>query len=154
MKKERKPESFLQQPSYPGGQQAMLNFLRNNLRYPAEARKNKVDGTVRIRMDINHDGKVTAAKVLSSLGYGCDEEAQRVVKLLKFEVPKNRRVRAVFHKTINIHFNYKEAPQPPKAKPVVAPPGPTYTVTKGQTIKGQVKAPSKGKSYTYTIKVR
>lgn len=104
MKKERKPESFLRKPTYKGGPKAMRKFIAEHLRYPTQANEHKIEGTVRLRMDISHQGKVISTKVLSGLGYGCDEEAERVVKLLKFEIPKLRKIRATFHKTINIHF--------------------------------------------------
>lgn len=113
MKKERKPESFLQKPSYQGGPKAMRKFLSEQIRYPEAAKAQKIEGTVRVRMDIDYQGKVTGTKILTGLGHGCDEEAQRIVKLLTFQIPKLRKIRAIFHKTINIHFHYpKEAPAP------------------------------------------
>ncbi len=45
-----------------------------------------------------------AAKIISGIGHGCDEEALRVVKLLKFSIDKQHRNKVVFHKTIQIHF--------------------------------------------------
>ena len=91
----------------------MRKFLSQHIRYPEVAKAEKIEGTVRVRMDIDHHGKVTGTKILTGLGYGCDEEAQRIVKLLTFQIPKLRKIRATFHKTINIHFHYpKEAPAP------------------------------------------
>ncbi|PSR13719.1 MAG: hypothetical protein DA408_17875 [Bacteroidetes bacterium] len=158
MKKERKPESFLQRPVYPGGDKAMREFLGQQIRYPAAARQEKVEGTVRVRLTINYQGKVTRVKIITSLGYGCDEEAERVVRLLVFEVPKNRKVRATYDKTINIHFHYNEA----AAKPVaaVAPVAPAvaqtmvYTVVpKAPVVKEPEKKPAQEKKpgYSYTI---
>lgn len=159
MKKERKPKTFLQGPSYPGGPNAMRKFLSEQIKYPAEARKEKIVGTVRLRLDINHQGKVSGAKVLTSLGHGCDEEALRVVKLLKFEVPKQRKIKAVFHKTMNIHFKHKEdvAPAPQVKTPQVAAQQLNYTVTtQGQVLKGKVTAhstESETGGYHYTIEI-
>lgn len=149
MKKERKPESFLQKPTYPGGPKAMRKFLSEQIRYPKMAFAEKIEGTVRLKMDINYQGKVTDVKVLSSLGYGCDEEAKRVVQLLRFQIPKLRKVRAIFHKTINIHFHY------PKEKPATAPAPPqefSYSVTIGasSTMDDHDKK-EEGKAYHYTI---
>ncbi len=118
MKKERKADSFLQTPVYPGGDKAMREFISRHISYPEVARLEKIEGTVRLRLDINHQGMVTAAKIVSSIGYGCDEEAQRVVKLLHFEVSRSRRVRSMLHKTINIHFKLN-------AQPVAEVPSPT-----------------------------
>ncbi len=143
MKKERKPESFLQKPSYLGGPKAMRKFLSQHIRYPDAAKAEKIEGTVRVRMDIDYQGKVIGTKILAGLGYGCDEEAQRVVKLLAFQLPKLRKIRATFHKTINIHFHYpKEAPAPASQL--------NYAVTKS---KAEVPDDDKasGSSYNYTI---
>lgn len=142
MKKERKPESFLRKPTYKGGPKAMRSFLAENLRYPAQANEHKIEGTVRLRMDINHQGKVISTKVLSGLGYGCDEEAERVVKLLKFEIPKLRKIRATFHKTINIHFR---RPQQKDASPSAV----HYTITPSKTSSSEDDDSSNG--YEYTI---
>jgi protein TonB len=160
MKKERKPKTFLRGPSYPGGPEAMRKFLGEQIKYPEAARKENIMGTVRLRIDINYQGKVTSSKILTSLGYGCDEEAQRVVGLLKFEVPKQRKIKAVFHKTMNIHFKYKVE----KAKKVQLKPSPstaeqqiTYTISKKeQAIQEKSLPASKGgkqDGYQYTIEI-
>lgn len=163
MKKERKPKTFIQSPTYPGGSTAMRLFLNQHLKYPAAARKEKIEGTVRLRMDIDYKGKVTAAKLLTSLGHGCDEEAKRVVKLLQFEVPKQRKIKAVFHKIINIHFKYKKekvTPAPEVKLPSVPPVAQTmqYTVVKGGNLKGKItkdstKGTQKG-GYNYTVDIK
>jgi protein TonB len=145
MKKERKPESFLQKPSYAGGPKAMRKFLSHHIRYPEAAKAGKIEGTVRIRMDIDYQGKVIGTKILAGLGYGCDEEAQRVVKLLTFQLPKLRKIRATFHKTINIHFHYPKATPAPTAEL-------NYTVTQSKSESPDDNDDmTSGSSYNYTI---
>jgi hypothetical protein len=147
MKKERKPESFLQRPIYPGGDKVMREFLGQQIRYPA------------VRMTINFQGKVTRVKIITSLGYGCDEEAERVVRLLVFEVPKNRKIRATYDKTINIHFHYHEAAAQPVAAvaPVVPAVAQTLVYTVVPKVAPVVKEPEKKQAqekkpgYSYTI---
>jgi TonB family protein len=112
MKKERKPESFIKQPNYPGGKKAMDEFLKQNLRYPQEAMDHKVEGIVSVEFDLDVFGEVTESRVKHGLGYGCDEEAIRLVKLLKFEKKKYKGLRVVFHQTINIHFKLTDNPLP------------------------------------------
>ena len=109
MKKEKKPEQFIRQPGYPGGIEAMREFIRRNLRYPEIALKNKTEGTVSVNYEVDHEGNVIDTKIKNSLGDGCDEEALRIVKLLKFGVPKHKGLRVTFHKTINIHFRLPTA---------------------------------------------
>jgi TonB family protein len=105
LKKEKKEDSFIKNPFYKGGNQAMIDFIYRNLRYTKEAAALKLEGVVILKYDINHNGDVIDARVMKSLGSGCDEEAIRVIKLLKFEVPKNpRKLKITFHKDIHIHF--------------------------------------------------
>ena len=130
--KSRKPESFIKQPNYPGGSKAMDEFIRKNLRYPEEALEQKVEGTVAVEIDIDVFGKVTGAKIKHGIGYGCDEEAIRLVYLLRFDKKKYKGLYVVFHKTINIHFRLHDA-----GKPV--------------QFAYQYKEKATGKTYNYTV---
>jgi len=107
----RKPESFIINPVYPGGQKALNDFIRSNLKYPEDAIKNKVEGTVTVNYDVDVFGKVISTKVKHGIGYGCDEEACRIVSLLKYPKKKYQGMRVVFHMNINIHFHI--TPQKP-----------------------------------------
>ena len=104
MKKKTKPESFIQKPKYPGGKKALDDFIRTNMRYPEEALQQRVEGSVTVRYDTNVFGAVADAKVIHGIGYGCDEEAVRLVKLLRYEKKKYRGLRVIHHQTIHIHF--------------------------------------------------
>ena len=112
MKKHRKPESFIRQPNYPGGMKALDDFIKQNLRYPQEALDNKVEGTVTVAFDLDIFGEVMEAHVKHPIGYGCDEEAIRLVKMLQYEKKRYKGLRVVFHKTINIHFRLTTLPLP------------------------------------------
>jgi protein TonB len=104
MRKERKPESFIKQPKYPGGKKAMDEFISSNMQYPEEALKNKVAGSVSVNYDVDVFGNVSDVKVKHGIGYGCDEEAVRLVKMLHYEKKKYQGLRVTFHKNIIIHF--------------------------------------------------
>src|SRR5436190_23893215 len=108
----RKPESFIKQPIYPGGNKAMDEFIKKNLHYPEEAMQQRVEGTVAVEIDIDVYGAVSNAKVKHGIGHGCDEEAIRLVKLLKFQKKKYQGLFVMFHKTINIHFRLHDASKP------------------------------------------
>jgi TonB family protein len=116
LKKKAKPESFIQQPKYPGGKKALDDFIKTNLVYPEEALSQRVEGTVSVNYDVDVYGKVTDAKVTHSIGYGCDEEALRLVKLLRYEKKMYRGLRVTHHQNIHIHFRLPGAPaqQPQK----------------------------------------
>jgi TonB family protein len=68
-----------QLPEFPGGMQEMHKFLSKNIRYPADARRNGIEGEVLIRFVISESGRVRNPEVVKSLGEGTDEEALRVV---------------------------------------------------------------------------
>jgi len=104
MKKERRHKHFIKKPVYPGGMKAMRAFIKKEMIYPPEALKNGIEGSVPLKYQVNHLGKVIDVKTVSSLGYGCDEEAIRLVKLLKFEVEKMFKTRVTFNKTIRVWF--------------------------------------------------
>ncbi|MFN0204150.1 MAG: energy transducer TonB [Bacteroidia bacterium] len=68
-----------------------------------------MEGSVHLFLDINNRGEVTHVKVISGIGHGCDEEAVRVVKLMKFAVEKVRNMHVVDHQKIQIHFKLPKA---------------------------------------------
>lgn len=104
MQREKKDKHFIKKPYYEGGLNAMRQFITSKLSYPEEALEKKIEGTVHVRYTIDRAGQVIAAKVIAGIGYGCDEEAIRVVRLLQFVAPRNLVQNIKFHKTIQIHF--------------------------------------------------
>lgn len=105
MHKPSKDKHFIKQPWFEGGPKAMKQFIAENLQYPSEALVQRVEGTVTVRFDIDHKGEVVEAKILGhALGFGCDEEAIRLVKAMRFIVDKPHGLRVIYHKTIHIHF--------------------------------------------------
>ncbi|MDP4227742.1 MAG: energy transducer TonB [Bacteroidota bacterium] len=69
-------------PDFPGGTDALMNFLSENIKYPIPAFREGIQGTVSLRFIINTDGELSDIQVLRGIGGGCDEEAIRVVKLM------------------------------------------------------------------------
>jgi len=156
VKREKKDKHFIKKPVYPGGLKAMRKFIFQELKYPAEAIEHKIEGTVRIKYDIDYKGNVVGVFVQNSIGYGCDEEAERIVRKLKFNVAKTRKTRVIFHKTIQIYFKL------PKVKPVMKPVPvvPTvrkitysYSTTKSKST--TTKTPTKKPTvYSYTLNIK
>ena len=70
------------QPHFPGGQQALLEFLRENVKYPEQARKDSIEGRVVLSFVVETDGSITEPKVLRSLHPLLDAEALRVINLM------------------------------------------------------------------------
>ena len=142
MRKEKKSKHFLQKPVFPGGLSAIKKFIAENLKYPKEAQKKQIEGAVYLRYEIDYKGMVNDVKIISSLGYGCDEEATRLVKLFRFEVPKTRGLKVGYHKNIRIHF---KLPLPKAAKPEIQV---NYTISKKEEKKKDID--SSGFDYTIT----
>jgi protein TonB len=142
----RKPESFIKQPNYPGGKMAMDAFIKSTMRYPEAALENKIEGTVAVNLDIDVFGDVIEAKVKHKLGYGCDEEAIRIVKLLKFEKRRYMGLHVVFHRTLNIHFRLHNASKPTAPEKTLRI---NYTVKADNNSGGNDK--SRGETYNLNI---
>jgi Ca-activated chloride channel homolog len=69
--------------SYIGGEAAMKKFIKDNMIYPMNAQTAGIKGTVKVEFTLDANGDITNVKVLKGLGYGCDEEAIRLVGLMK-----------------------------------------------------------------------
>jgi TonB family protein len=159
LKKEKKEDTFIKPPFYKGGIKAMNELIYGNLKYPKEAIEKKAEGVVIIKYDINHLGNVIDAKVIKSIGHGCDEEALRVVKLLHFEVPKNpRKLKITFHKDIHIHFKFTQTIEGEKSQINAPQHSPelnfTYTILPSKSNSPSDETSKVENSvYTYSIKL-
>jgi TonB family protein len=147
MSQRRNDRKFISKPIYPGGGEAMQAFISQNLQYPPEALEARVEGDVKIAYTIDSRGRVKDSKVLEKLGHGCDEEAQRVVELLRFNLPGNHGRKILFHQQIIIHFRLPAQQAAPAPNPTNS-----YQYTIISTQKPQ-KPPSEkpANSYEYTI---
>ncbi|MBL7803474.1 MAG: TonB family protein [Saprospiraceae bacterium] len=68
------------QPEPTGGWDAFAEYLRQSARLTPEARNNNVSGTVRLQFIVDANGEPANIQVVKGLGYGCDQEAVRLVK--------------------------------------------------------------------------
>ncbi|MCC3155701.1 TonB family protein [Hymenobacter sp. 15J16-1T3B] len=67
-------------PAFEGGDAALVDFLRRNMRYPATALREQIEGKVFVSFTVSATGEIVDVQVLKGLGYGTDEEALRVVR--------------------------------------------------------------------------
>jgi protein TonB len=70
------------QPSFIGGNSEMYKFLGKNLKYPTAAQRANIQGKVFLSFIVEKDGSITDIETMKGIGFGCDEEAMRVVKLM------------------------------------------------------------------------
>ena len=68
-----------QKPEFPGGEEALYQFLASNLNYPNTAKEQNIKGRVIVSFVVEKDGRITNAKVIRDIGGGCGDEALRVV---------------------------------------------------------------------------
>ena len=68
-----------QMPEFPGGEEALYQFLGSNLSYPDTAKEQNITGKVIVSFVVEKDGRITNAKVTKDIGGGCGDEALRVV---------------------------------------------------------------------------
>lgn len=93
-------------PQFPGGPQAMVQFLSTHLNYPAQAVRSGVQGTVLLTLQVLPDGSVGQVTVRQSLSPECDREAIRVVRLMPRFIPGTRDgLPAAFYITLPINFS-------------------------------------------------
>jgi protein TonB len=69
-------------PSFPGGMPSLSAYVSEHLKYPEKAKKLRVEGLVLLQFTVEKDGSVSNVEVIRGIGYGCDEEALRVVKAM------------------------------------------------------------------------
>lgn len=85
-----------QQPEFQGGYEAMMNFIRKNMRYPASARRMGVDGTVYVSFVVSKDGNISDVKTIRGISADCDQEAMRVVSMMPPWKPGKQNGKPVF----------------------------------------------------------
>lgn len=67
-------------PEFPGGMDAWAKYIQRNLRYPSMAQEEGISGKVFLSFVVEKDGTITDVKVVKGIGFGCDDEAMRVIK--------------------------------------------------------------------------
>jgi TonB family protein len=124
-------------PTFPGGLKAFGEFLGENLKYPAEARKNIIQGRVYLTFVVEKDGILSNIKVARGIGSGCDEEAVRVLAISPKWTPgvQNGKVVRVSY-TVPIFFQMNGAtgktpppPPAPKVNETLPPPPPPIEIS-------------------------
>lgn len=94
-----------QNPEFPGGAAEMYKYLSKNIRYPGAASRANIQGRVFLQFVVNTDGSITDVEVVKGVGFGCDEEAVRVVKSMPKWKPGRQSGRAVRVKyTLPVNF--------------------------------------------------
>ncbi len=104
----KKEKKFLNLPHLDGGRELLKKLIRENLQYPEEALEKGTEGDVIVKYKVSGKGEVLEPEVVKGIGHGCDEEAVRLVKMLRHRAVKNRGVRVITDNKIKIPFRIKK----------------------------------------------
>ncbi len=99
-----------QAPAFPGGPQAMMQFIKDNLKYPQIAKENGIQGRVILQFVVDETGKVIDPKVIRSIDPSLDTEAIRLVLSMPRWIPGMQDGKAVAVRyTIPVIFKLEKA---------------------------------------------
>lgn len=92
-------------PKFPGGEEAMKEFITERVEYPQEAREKEIEGTVIVGFVVEKDGRLTDIEVLKKVHPSLNQEAVEVVERMPKWEPgrqKGRNVRV--HMKVPVRF--------------------------------------------------
>ena len=84
-----------QMPTFPGGEEALLNYISEHIKYPSVALEQGIQGTVMLRFVVTGTGEIGEVQILKGLDPYCDREAKRVVASLPKFIPGKQQGRPV-----------------------------------------------------------
>ena len=96
------------QPEFPGGTAALLEYLRKNIKYPAICRENNIQGRVIVSFIVNKDGAIVEPEVIKGVNPSLDKEALRVISGMPKWKPGSQRgkpVRVKYTVPVNLRLN-------------------------------------------------
>jgi TonB family protein len=113
-------------PRFPGGAAALMKFLNENMKFPKAAQDNHVNGIVIANFIVEKTGELTRVKITEGIGWGCDEEAMRLVNAMpKWEPGQHRGQAARVYFNLPIRFKLEDNPplgeMPPPIESPTAP---------------------------------
>lgn len=84
-----------QPPEFPGGMAAMMKFVSQNMRYPAQARRMGTEGSVFVSFVVGPDGRISEVQTIKGISADCDKEARRVIEAMPAWKPGKQNGKAV-----------------------------------------------------------
>jgi len=106
--KSQKKKNFLRIPTFPEGKDGYKRFIKENIVYPVQALSNRIEGSVYLVYTVNNLGEIVDVNITKGIGYGCDEEAIRVIRLMKYEPARNRGIKMKVEMKTRINFKLPE----------------------------------------------
>jgi protein TonB len=98
-----------QMPEYPSGEDMMKIFFSNHKKFPENAKKNNIQGTVFVTFVVEKDGTLSDIKVLRGVQEDIDKEAIRVISTMpKWTPGKQRGIPVRVQYNLPVKFTLKE----------------------------------------------
>jgi len=95
------------EPEFPGGNAARIEFIQQNIKYPEDAQRNKLEGKVNIQFVVSSVGQIIQAKVVKKLSPSLDEEALRVINSFPRWIPGELNGKKVpVYRVMQVTFKY------------------------------------------------
>ena len=95
-----------QMPEYPGGPGALIEYLSQNVKYPEDAKQQKIEGRVLATFVVETDGSVSNVEVVKPAFPSLDAEAVRLLSAMPKWIPGKQNGKVVRVKfTVPISFN-------------------------------------------------
>lgn len=105
------------QPKFPGGSEALVCWIRNNLRYPVLAEEQRIEGDVVCAFWIEKDGSVNNTYVIRSSHELLSKEALRVMKFMPRWIPGRENGQAI-RVRYTIPFTFRLVPDSVSNTPI------------------------------------
>ena len=103
-------DAMFTDPQFPGGREAMLQFIKDKVEYPEIAQQVGIIGNVQLKVTISAEGSISKAIVTRGIGAGCDEEAVRLIESMPKWAPADRRGKKIPYTIIvDVPFGDKRA---------------------------------------------
>lgn len=77
-------------PSFPGGDKALAEYFASNIKYPAAALDNGIEGVVNVAVSIKSDGSIGSIKIVRMIDPDLEQEAIRVIKNMPAWIPAQK----------------------------------------------------------------
>jgi len=135
-------------------QQKLLEFIYEEIKYPEEAKQNKIEGMTVVSFIVEKDGSVSHVELVRNVKGGCGEEAARVVELMNERgikwVPgkqRGRKVRVQFNLPVKFALNDDEKKSKPDFDKIKkAKEDPNYVFTETEEMPFPVQCNDRSKS--------
>lgn len=109
-----------QMPQYPGGMKAFQNYLKRNLKYPPQAKRDSIEGVVAIQFVVERNGRISSPVIVRSLEPSMDTVALNVIRNMPRWIPAKDHGTIVRCKySVPVQFKI-ERPKPVQPKPLLA----------------------------------